>query len=131
MTTENERQRVMLFGAVYFDLLTEQRQAVSMIDNLIEGLMKAKELATRNELLLGVGGIIENPHDEKGLGIGGSWCVDTTDVYFLKRFEAIQLDATWHVLDHKHPEFISPPFQNKDEAMRAVEVWNAPRMQCA
>jgi hypothetical protein len=116
----------MLFGAVYFDLLTEQYQAVTMIDNLIEGLKTAKQLAAKNELRIGVGGLIENEYDDLHLGIGGNWCVDTTDVYFLKRSEAIELDRNWHVLDHKHPQFLSPAFQEEADAKRIVDVWNGP-----
>ena len=54
MTTDNTKRGVMLFGAVYFDLLTGQYQAVPMIDSLIEGLKTAKRLAAKNELRIGV-----------------------------------------------------------------------------
>lgn len=40
-----------------------------------------------------------------------------------KRYEAIEIDGLWYVIDHKHPEEVHPQ-PNKDEATENARVWN-------
>jgi hypothetical protein len=114
---------VVLTAEIFFDLQSEQREAEPIIDSLIAELNLAKKSASHCELQPGSGGIVEHPQNADLLG--GHWWIDATDKIFKQRFEAVEIDGNWHVLDHKHPEFISPVF-SEDDAKRTVKVWNAP-----
>lgn len=113
---------VVLTAEIFFDLQDGQHEAAAIISCLIAELNRAKQSAARDGLQAGSGGLIQNPVDPDVLS--GHWWVDATDKAFTRRFEAIELDGNWHVLDHKHPEFISPTMSESD-TKRSVEVWNS------
>lgn len=40
-----------------------------------------------------------------------------------KRYEAIEIDGSWYVIDHKHPDEMHPQ-PSKDEAETNARIWN-------
>jgi hypothetical protein len=113
---------VVLMAQLYFHADNEPLEAVPAIADLIAELTVAKERAGRNELQPGVGGLIDHPLDNASLA--GSWWIDATDQMFTKRFQAIEIEGHWHVLDHKHPEFIAPAMSEAD-AQHCCTIWNS------
>lgn len=41
-----------------------------------------------------------------------------------KRYEAIEVDGKWYVIDHKHPDAQLKPEESEDEAKLNARVWN-------
>lgn len=114
---------VVLTAEVFFDLLDRPEDAQPILDDLIDQLRLAKQRASQGKLDLGSGGLVAHPQNPDLFG--GHWWVDATDSIFRHRFEALEIDGNWHILDHKHPRFISPPV-SEDVAKGMVEVWNSP-----
>jgi hypothetical protein len=56
--------------------------------------------------------------------VGGQ--IRQTTSSFTSRFEAVEIDGNWHVLDHKHPKALVPRFYSEKDAKQVVEVWNTP-----
>lgn len=115
---------LVLTAEIFFDLQNGQQDAETIIDNLIAELKIAQKSASHSELGVGSSGMVEHPHNPALLS--GHWWIDATDTIFKQRFEAIEIDGEWRVLDHKHPEFVSPACKNEDDAKTAVKVWNSP-----
>ena len=113
---------VVLTAEIYFDLEYGQQDAVTIIDDLIAEMEIARDSASRNELRVGPGRVISHPHNV-GL-LSGHWWIDATSAMFRQRFQPIDVDGNWHILDHKHPEFISPVFSEVD-ARRCAEEWSS------
>jgi len=40
------------------------------------------------------------------------------------RYEAIEVDGKWFVVDHKHPEAEAHLAKSKDEAVICARIWN-------
>ena len=40
------------------------------------------------------------------------------------RYEAIEINGLWYVLDHRHPENEPAQFHNEAEATTAARIWN-------
>ena len=115
---------VVLSAEIFFHLEDGQQEAVSIIDNLISELNLARQSANRGELSFSSRGTINHPHKLEVMS--GHWWIDTTNSMYKPRFEAVDVDGNWRVLDHKHPEFISPVLSEAD-AKRSAAVWSSPR----